>query len=83
MLDDSTFATLSSLMLFNNVEVLVALTQSASFFPDLFRRLHGARGAPSKAVDADWVDHVSFLQARDPMRIGFAKLSTVPVRSML
>ena len=55
-------------MLFNNVEVLIALTQSPSFFPDLFRRLHVARGGSSKAADADWVDHVSFLQARRSAR---------------
>lgn len=36
-LDDATFATLSSLMLFNNMEVLMALHQDRDFFPELFR----------------------------------------------
>lgn len=62
VLDDGTFATLSSLMMFNNVEVLVALTQSATFFPDLFRRLSSGKAAAGEAADAEWVDHVSFLQ---------------------
>lgn len=62
VLDDGTFATLSSLMMFNNVEVLVALTHSATFFPDLFRRLNIESGATTTAADAEWEDHVSFLQ---------------------
>ena len=49
-------------MMFNNVEVLVALTQSATFFPDLFRRLTSDKLASSPAADSEWVDHVSFLQ---------------------
>lgn len=37
VLDDATFATLSSLMLFNNIEVLMALHHDRDFFPELFR----------------------------------------------
>lgn len=37
VLDDATFATLSSLQLFNNIEVLMALHQDREFFPELFR----------------------------------------------
>ncbi len=39
MLDDSTFATLSSLMLFNSVDILQGLLKDPRFFPELFRRL--------------------------------------------
>lgn len=56
-LDDATFATLSSLQLFNNVEVLLALHADATFFDDLFRRLRKAeQGSP------EWQDLVGFLQ---------------------
>ena len=56
-LDDATFATLSSLQLFNNVEVLLALHADPDFFPDLFRRLREA--APGSDL---WRDLVGFLQ---------------------
>ena len=39
VLDDSTFATLSSLMLFNSVDILQGLLKDPRFFPELFRRL--------------------------------------------
>lgn len=63
-MDDATFATLSSLMLFNNVEVLVSLTKDPRFFPELFRRLGAGPGAGSARAkpDASWVDLVAFLQ---------------------
>ena len=63
MLDDATFATLSSLMLFNNVEVLMSLTKDPRFFPELFRRLGAGPGGNLSKPDASWVDLVSFLQA--------------------
>ena len=65
VLDDGTFATLSSLMLFNNVEVLMALTQDKRFFPELFGRLKELSGGPQKgdaASDQAWTDLVAFLQ---------------------
>lgn len=57
VLDDATFATLSSLILFNNVEVLMSLHQDPAFFPELFRRLKAA--APEST---EWRDLVAFLQ---------------------
>jgi Component of IIS longevity pathway SMK-1 len=63
VLDDATFATLSSLMLFNNVEVLMSLTKDPRFFPELFRRLGAGPGGNLSKPDASWVDLVSFLQA--------------------
>jgi len=56
-LDDSTFSTLSSMYLFNIVEVLLVLHQDQTFFRKLFDRIHQAeRGS------ADWRDLISFLQ---------------------
>lgn len=57
VLDDATFATLSSLMLFNNIEVLMALYQDREFFPELFRRLKQA-----EPDTQEWRDLVAFLQ---------------------
>lgn len=37
-LDDATFATLSSLQLFNNIDVLLSLHQDPDFFPSLFEK---------------------------------------------
>lgn len=48
VLDDATFATLSSLMLFNNIEVLMALHQDQDFFPELFR--WGGQALPHGAL---------------------------------
>ncbi len=65
VLDDGTFATLSSLMLFNNVDVLMSLTQDKRFFPELFGRLKQLSGGPQKADSAGdqaWTDLVAFLQ---------------------
>lgn len=56
-LDDSTFATLSSLQLFNQVEVLVALQADSEFFPQLFTALKAAPPGDEK-----WRDLVGFLQ---------------------
>jgi len=56
-LDDATFATLSSLILFNNVEVLMALQADARFLPALFGSL---RGAPPTAPG--FADRLAFLQ---------------------
>ncbi|CAK0784720.1 hypothetical protein CVIRNUC_007924 [Coccomyxa viridis] len=57
VLDDATFATFSSLILFNNVEVVMALQGDAKFLPDLFQRLKAA-----KPGDAEWMNQVAFLQ---------------------
>lgn len=57
VLDDSTFATLSSLMLFNSVDILQGLLKDPRFFPELFRRL-----STVKAGEAEWLDLVQFLQ---------------------
>ena len=56
-LDDSTFSTLSSMYLFNIVEVLLVLHQDATFFKDLFDRIHEAERGTE-----DWRDLISFLQ---------------------
>lgn len=58
-LDDATFNTLSSLQLFNNIEVLLALYDDEEFFPELFRRLREARDKES--MD-EWKDLVGYLQ---------------------
>lgn len=56
-LDDATYATLSSLALFNNVEVITTLATDAQFLPKLFERLQ-QRGPE----DPEWHDLVAFLQ---------------------
>lgn len=56
-LDDATYATLSSLMLFNNVDVVLGLYQDAAFLPRLFHSLKSH--APG---DTEWDDLVAFLQ---------------------
>ncbi|KAG2493475.1 hypothetical protein HYH03_008292 [Edaphochlamys debaryana] len=56
-LDDATYATLSSLALFNNMEVVGALMADAAFLPQLFQRLQ--QTDPS---DSQWHDLVAFLQ---------------------
>ncbi|MEW5311181.1 MAG: hypothetical protein WDW38_002917 [Sanguina aurantia] len=56
-LDDATYATLSSLAMFNNIDVMGSLLLDADFLPQLFARL--------QAVDpetTDWADLVAFLQ---------------------
>eukprot|EP00798_Chlamydomonas_sp_ICE-L_P014230 gene14230-20202_t len=56
-LDDATYATLTSLGLYNNVEVVSALYLDAHFLPELFSRLE--KYAPE---DNEWKDLVAFLQ---------------------
>ena len=56
-LDDSTFATLSSLQLFNQVDVVAALQADPDFFPALLTALREA-----DAESAQWRDLVGFLQ---------------------
>ncbi|KAK9802569.1 hypothetical protein WJX73_004679 [Symbiochloris irregularis] len=55
-LDDATFATLSSLMLFNNVEVVMALQSDSRFLPHLFYLIKQGPDTPS------WAELVGFLQ---------------------
>eukprot|EP00798_Chlamydomonas_sp_ICE-L_P024204 gene24204-9802_t len=56
-LDDATYATLTSLVLFNNVEVVSTLYLDAHFLPELFLRLEKYTPA-----DEEWRDLVAFLQ---------------------
>jgi len=56
-LDDATFSTLASLVLFNHVEVLMALQSEPQFLSDLFARL---RAAPPGS--GQWSDLVAFVQ---------------------
>jgi hypothetical protein len=56
-LDDSTYGTLSSLTLFNNVEVVSALAGDPHFLQQLFQAL---RAAPPGSET--WADLVAFLQ---------------------
>lgn len=58
-LDDATYATLTSLTLFNNVDVLSALQADARFLPRLFSALRDAA-----ADSEEWGDLVAFLQVR-------------------
>lgn len=57
-LDDATYATLSSLALFNNMEVVSSLMADAGFLPQLFGRLQAADSSDPQA----WHDLVAFLQ---------------------
>jgi hypothetical protein len=56
-LDDATYATLSSLTLFNNVEVVSALAADPHFLKQLFTALEAASSG-----DPQWADLVAFLQ---------------------
>ncbi|GAX85578.1 hypothetical protein CEUSTIGMA_g12993.t1 [Chlamydomonas eustigma] len=56
-LDDATYTTLSSIALFNNVEVVTALQSDSSFLSELFLRL-----AKYTCDDAEWGDLIAFLQ---------------------
>lgn len=56
-LDDATYATLSSLTLFNNVEVVNALAADPNFLRQLFLSLEAASSS-----DPEWADLVAFLQ---------------------
>lgn len=57
VLDDATFGTLTSIMLFNNVEVVLALQADPTFLKELFARL---RKTPR--TEPEWDDLVGFLQ---------------------
>ena len=87
VLDDGTFATLSSLMLFNNVDVLMSLTQDKRFFPELFGRLKQLSGQPQQkadpAGDQAWTDLVAFLQVRRFTGITRAVITACGCRSWL
>eukprot|EP00882_Tetradesmus_deserticola_P028001 GHRQ01031162.1.p1 GENE.GHRQ01031162.1~~GHRQ01031162.1.p1 ORF type:complete len:462 (+),score=128.54 GHRQ01031162.1:435-1820(+) len=56
-LDDATYGTLSSLMLFNNVDVVLGLYQDQKFLPALFEALKSRQPG-----DSGWDDLVAFLQ---------------------
>ena len=56
VLDDATFGTLTSIMLFNNVEVVLALQQDPAFLKELFNRL---KSTPRADLGMD--DLVGFL----------------------
>lgn len=56
-LDDATFGTLTSIMLFNNVEVVLALQADPSFLRELFARLR-----KTQRTSPEWGDLVGFLQ---------------------
>eukprot|EP00850_Spirogloea_muscicola_P004834 SM000021S06467 [mRNA] locus=s21:492698:499669:+ [translate_table: standard] len=56
-LDDSTFGTLNSLMLFNNVEVVTGLQNDKAFLSELFGRLRD-----QDTAERSWRELVSFLQ---------------------
>jgi protein phosphatase-4 regulatory subunit 3 len=55
--EDSTFATLSSLQLFNQVEVVASLQSDPYFYPELFNRLQG-----TSPGSCEWCDLVGLLQ---------------------
>ena len=57
VLDDATFGTLTSIMLFNNVEVVLALQQDPAFLKELFTRLQ-----KTPRADPGWDDLVGCLQ---------------------
>ncbi|EEH55088.1 uncharacterized protein MICPUCDRAFT_19362 [Micromonas pusilla CCMP1545] len=57
VLDDATFGTLTSIMLFNNVEVVLALQNDPTFLKELFARLDN-----TPRTNPDWDDLVGFLQ---------------------
>ena len=57
VLDDATFGTLSSIILYNNIEILQALAQDSKFFSTLFDKMKNVeRKTP------DWTNLVEFLQ---------------------
>jgi protein phosphatase-4 regulatory subunit 3 len=57
VLDDATFATLSSIILFSNVDILQVLASEPSFFKDLFEKMKGAQRGTE-----EWKNLVDFLQ---------------------
>ncbi|KAK3281899.1 hypothetical protein CYMTET_10332 [Cymbomonas tetramitiformis] len=83
VLDDGSFQTLSSLMLFNNVEVVLALQNDPSFFKELFNRLRSLE--PSQT---DWRDLIAFIQelcvlAKHFQAVHRAQLFTALIRNGL
>ena len=52
VLDDATFGTLTSIMLFNNVEVVLALQQDPAFLKELFNRLKSTPRAPRRRLSS-------------------------------
>ena len=56
-LDDATYSTLSSLALFNNVEIVNALARDHAFLRQLFLSLEAAN-----SNTPEWADLIAFLQ---------------------
>ena len=54
VLDDATFGTLTSIMLFNNVEVVLALQADPTFLKELLRG-YARRRALSRSGTTSWV----------------------------
>lgn len=59
VLDDATFGTLSSIILYNNVEILQALASDPNFFVQLFDKM---KTLDRKAHAQEWAHLVDFLQ---------------------
>ena len=59
VLDDATFGTLSSIILYNNVEILQALASDPNFFVQLFEKM---KTLDRKAHAQEWAHLVDFLQ---------------------
>lgn len=57
LLDDAAMSTLSSMMLFNTMDIISSLQEDASFFEDLFNCLDSL-----ETSDAEWVDLAGFVQ---------------------
>ena len=57
VLDDATFGTLSSIILYNNVEILQALASDPGFFQNLFSKMRAA-----DREGQDWANLVEFVR---------------------
>ncbi|QDZ24679.1 DUF625 domain-containing protein [Chloropicon primus] len=57
VLDDATFGTLSSIIMYNNIEILQALASDPDFFSNLFDKMKN-----TEKKTAEWVSLVDFVQ---------------------
>ena len=71
VLDDATFGTLTSIMLFNNVEVVLALQQDPAFLKELFNRLKSTR-ARTRDGTTWWASSRSCARSRSTSRFSSA-----------